>query len=490
MTPARRLAGVAVLGVAALAATVAVRTLRAPSRQEPAEAPAPFTVRPGAAERLAAALRFRTVWNDDASLRDDGAFRELHAHLEASFPLAHGALERESVGAQGLMFRWAGADTTIKPVALLAHQDVVPADEAPGAGWAHPPFAGEIADGFVWGRGAIDDKGTLFAIFEALEGLLAEGLRPRRSIYFCLGHDEEVLGRDGAKRMAAMLGVRGVRLASVFDEGPPVALGLVPGVAVPVALPATAEKGYLTIELGVESPGGHSSMPSTPSPVGVLAAALTALERNPMPRALRGPPREMLEYVAPEMGGGLKVAATNLWLFAPAVEAFMAQSPPSNAALRTTTAVTMLEGSPKENVLPAHPKARVNFRLAPGDTVDTVVAHVRRAVGDERVRVTPRLDNYRPPSPVTSAEGPAFRTLARAARATLPGAVVAPSLMLGGTDSAAFLPIADEVLRFTPLPMNAADLERLHGLNERVGVRDYEIAIRFYAELLRRLASG
>src|SRR5262245_14787996 len=170
----RRLALGVAFALAALAGVVLARSAALRSRQEPAAAPAPLALRPGAAERLAAGLRFRTVWNDDPARRDDGAFRALHAHLEASFPRAHAELGRERVGEHGLVYAWAGSDAALKPAALLAHQDVVPADEGPDSGWLHSPFAGDVADGFVWGRGAIDDKGPLFAIFEAAEALLAE----------------------------------------------------------------------------------------------------------------------------------------------------------------------------------------------------------------------------------------------------------------------------------------------------------------------------
>ncbi len=200
---------------------------------------------------------------------------------------------------------------------LLAHLDVVPAEITPAARWTHPPFAGEIADGFVWGRGALDDKIAAVSLLEAAEHLLATGFKPRRTIYLAFGHDEEVGGRQGAARIAAALGGRGVRAELVLDEGLAITRGLLGGIDRPVALVGVAEKGFADVAVTAQVTGGHSSMPPR--------ARRSACSPAPSPRSRPTPCRpgstawraRCSEYLAPEMAFGRRVLMANLWLLAP-----------------------------------------------------------------------------------------------------------------------------------------------------------------------------
>ncbi|MCY1046853.1 M20 family peptidase [Corallococcus sp. bb12-1] len=464
-----------------LVGALVVRTLRFGSRQVTAEPAEPFSVdATGAAGRLAQALRHPTIAASDGTGAQDAAFQALHAQLVAAFPLVHAQLGHEAVGTHAHLYTWKGAEPELHPVLLMGHLDVVPAEAE--ATWSHPPFGGVVADGYIQGRGALDDKGSVLAILEAVEGLLAQGHRPRRTVLLAFGADEEIGGRDGAARVAALLRERGVRLESVLDEGGPIGVGLVPGVDAPVALVGVAEKGSGRVELRVSSSGGHASMPPPQTAANILARALVRLEEHPFKPGLRGGTRALFEHVGPEMGFGMRLLFANTWLFAPLIERQMAGAPSTNASIRTTLAATMLEGSPKPNVLPAQARAVLNVRPLPGDSLEAVRAHVRDVVDDARVELLVEGDEA---SPVSSLDTEGWRQLQRSIRQVFPDVLVAPFLTVAATDARHFHPLSDSVYRFMPVRMTREDLGRMHGRDERLSVAAHAAAIRFYAQYLR-----
>jgi carboxypeptidase PM20D1 len=439
-----------------------------------------------AAEHLAAAIRFKTVSHQDPSEDDRTQFAALRSFLERTYPKVHRSLARELVNGDGLLYTWKGTDGSAKPVLLMAHQDVVPIEPGTEAAWTHPPFDGVIADGFVWGRGAIDDKGSLIFLMEAAESLLGEGFRPRETTYIASGFDEEVGGFEGAKKIAALLEGRGVHLGYVLDEGRSVTQGVIPDVTEPIASIGIAEKGYLSLELTIEMEGGHSSRPPAETSIGVLAAAIDRVEHRQMPARLSGAPRRELQMLAPYMPAARRWALSNLWLFGPFVVRTLASNPTTNAVVRTTTAPTIFQAGVKENVLPSKARAVVNFRILQGDSVASVIAHVREVVDDERIKVTKLERTLSEPSPESSTEVPAYRLLQRTIHEVYPdAAVIAPSLVVGATDSRHFAAVADDVYRFMPLRIGPADLKRVHGTDERFEVRQIGPAVDFYRRLLR-----
>jgi carboxypeptidase PM20D1 len=472
------------LGFLLLAGVLVARAVGFSSRQVPPEPATPFSVdADAAAARLAGALRLKTVAASEGQPAEDAAFAALHEYLRAHFPRVHARLRREPQGAHSVLYTWPGTDASLRPALLMGHLDVVPVEPGTEGAWTRPPFSGDVVDGYVWGRGALDDKGSVLALLEAVEALLAAEYQPRRTVLLALGADEEV-GGEGARAMAALLKRRGVALESVLDEGGMMLTGTVPGVAAPVALVGVAEKGMVSVELVVEGEGGHSSMPPRHTAVGVLSRAVARLEDAPLPAQLRGGSRALFEFVGPEMPFGLRLVFANLWLFEPLVLRQLSAQPSTDAAVRTTTAATMFEGSPKDNVLPARARAVVNFRILPGDTVEDVLAHVRRVVEDPRVKVG-TLDFQSEPSPVSRTDTEAWRVLQRSIRQVFPEALVAPYLMVGATDARHFTGLSDSVYRFMPLRLEREDLARLHGRDERVSVQAYAGAVRFYAQYLR-----
>jgi carboxypeptidase PM20D1 len=440
------------------------------------------------AARLAQAVRFQTVSHQDAAKFPRGEFEAFHAFLARTFPRMQSALRHERINGESLIYQWSGSDASSKPVLVMAHLDVVPVDPGSADKWLQPPFSGAIADGFIWGRGTLDDKGAVMALHEAAETLLAQGFRPKRTVFFAFGHDEEVGGREGSAKIAEWISSQGIRLESVLDEGQVVTQGIVPGFDRPVALIGIAEKGYLSVELLVEAEGGHSSMPPAHTAVGILSAAIARLEGSQFASTIPDPVRSQFAFLGPEQGWFRRVLFSNLWLFAPLVKAQMEKTPSTSAMLRTTIAPTMLEGSIKENVLPMRARGVVNFRLLPGMSSDEAIRRVIDIVADPRVRIAATGTSRSEPSPVSSTDSDAFRKLHRAVKATFPDAIVAPSLVLGATDTRHFILISDSLFRFLPARLERDDLKRYHGVNERVGVDNYAEFVRFYMRYLREAA--
>ena len=483
----KKLFSFVLLLILTLALVIGLNTWRKPSRQIQVAPLSPAAVDLDAvAKRLSQAVQLPTISSRDSAQFHPQPFLQLHALLAKQFPRVHAQLKRETVGQLSLLYTWAGSDPQAAPVLFMAHQDVVPIAPGTESDWTHPPFSGVIQDGFVWGRGSWDNKGNLLSQLEAVEQLLAEGYQPKRTLYLAFGADEEIGGAQGAAQIADLLKSRGVQLEFVIDEGLLVLDGVVPGLRQPAAMIGVAEKGYLSVRLKVAGTPGHSSMPP-PKGEGVIAsmsAALKQLDDHPMPGGLSGIASDMFETLAPEMTGVSRVVMSNLWLFGPLVQRQLAASASTNAMLRTTTALTIVNAGNKENVLPGRAEAVVNFRILPGDSVDQVMAHMRSEVS----AVSPQFELEPYPgafnaSKVASTQSQPYRLLEQTIREVFPDAVVAPGLMVAGTDSKHFDAISRQTFKFSPIRANAQDLKRFHGTNERLSVNNYADAIRFYRRL-------
>jgi carboxypeptidase PM20D1 len=469
----------------AVCAVVVTRALTMTSFQLAVKPVPKLEVGAGAIERLAGAIRIPTVSTADGLHSDFAALDSLHRQLESSFPKVHAKLVREVVNRHSLLFTWKGVDEAAAPVLLMAHMDVVPVESGTESSWTHGPFSGDVADGFIWGRGTLDDKVAVVAILEAVEVLLNEGFRPTKTILLAFGHDEEVGGQAGAAQIAALLKTRDTRVEYALDEGSVVTAGIVPGLAPRAALIGIAEKGYASVELSAVSPGGHSSMPPSQTAVGILAAAVAALENAPMPAALDGPAALLFDRLAPEMPFWSRVPLVNRWLFGGLIVGQLAKSPTTNAIVRTTTAATIFEGGVKDNVLPARARAVVNFRIKPGDTVDDVLAHVTNVVNDRRVEV--RLvepGSGKNPSRQSRVDSAGFKRIELTIREVMSDVIVAPSLVVAATDTRHYEELADEVYRFLPVVLGPDDTRRIHGTDERIAIESYKDCVRFYAQLL------
>jgi carboxypeptidase PM20D1 len=426
---------------------------------------------------LREALRHRTI----SSPLDARAFADFHAWLHRTYPRVHDRLVREAFGLS-LLYTWPGSDPERRPVLLMAHQDVVDA-ETPDR-WTHPPFAGVLADGHVWGRGALDMKTTLVALFEAIEALLEDGYRPRRTVLLALGHDEEVTG-SGNRAVAEHLRRRDTRLSWILDEG----LGVFEQnyfSARPVALVGIAQKGVLSLELIAASEGGHASAPPARTTVDRLARAVHRLRAHPAPARVVGGTRAMLEHFAPQMPFLWRVSATNLWLLESEVTRYLARRPTTDALIRTTVATTVFSAGEQPNVLPARARAVVHFRILTGEDVAGTLARAVEVIDDGEVTVRILEGSSRAePSPVSRPDGPGYRAVERATRAVYPDTLVGPGLLVGTTDSRHYADLAEDIYRFMPLRFGPDDGYRAHGIDERVRVGNVAAAVRFYAQLIR-----
>ncbi len=433
------------------------------------------------AEHLAAAVRCQTVPLDEQGTPDPEAFTRLHRFLEDTYPLVHQKLRREVINDYSLLYIWQGSRADLEPVMLMAHQDVVSADPSE---WTYPPFEGKIADGFIWGRGTLDIKNQLIGIMEAAEILLQGGYRPERTILFGLGHDEETGGVNGCKIMGQLFKERGIHLAGIVDEGGGIMAGLAAGVRGEVALVGVSEKGYLTVEFTVNGQPGHSSTPPPQTAIGILARALARLEAHPMPTHLRRL-RPLYHGIGRAAPLYIQIPFANVWLFGPLLKRWLLPKPEMNASMRTTTALTIINGGVEDNTIPAEAKAIVNFRLLPGDTIAEVLWHVKQVIKDERVKFKPVEGKFNEALPVSPTNVAAYKSLRHVIRQIFNNPPVAPYVMLGGTDCQHFVPVCDNIYRFTSLVMDESFMGLEHGIDERIPVEGMARMVQFYALLIQ-----
>jgi carboxypeptidase PM20D1 len=474
------LAAAAILLLAAILITKTIFIRPVPVISQP---PEKIEIQGSVAERLASAVRIKTVSYGESALFDGAAFSQFKRFLEESFPLVHGNLARREVEGYSLLYRWPGKNPALKPILLLAHMDVVPVEPETESHWIHPPFEGVIADGFIWGRGTLDDKYCLMAILEACELLLGKKYQPERSVYFAFGHDEELGENRGAPTMARTLQSENIDFNFVLDEGMAIVHGLIPGVHRDIAFIGTAEKGYLSLELSVTAEGGHSSVPENQSTIGILSRAVASLEEHQFPARLDESVRPMLDHLASELPFFQKMVLANLWLFEKIVTRRLAKDPLTASLVRTTTAVTMFNAGIKDNVLAPEARAVVNFRIIPGETPESVVGRVKTVIGNDRVKIR-MLGGARAPSPVSSINSEGYEYLSRTIAGLFPSAIISPALTMSATDAWHYTSVSHDVYRFMPLRFTYDDLKRIHGVNERIPIASYKDCINFYYHLM------
>lgn len=433
-----------------------------------------------AVEALRALVRVPTV--SQTEHLDPASFERLHAVLAEHFPLLHARLARTQIGEHGLLVHWPGGSGG-DPLVLMAHQDVVPIDEA--APWQHPPFSAEVADGAIWGRGTLDDKGALAAVCVAVERLLEAGFTPARDVWLSFGAREEVSGVDAGMAVEE-LRRRGVRPWLVLDEGGAIAEQAFPGVRPALGVIGISEKGTTTLVLRAAGSGGHASTPARRGPTARIARAVVRLERRPLPPRLPDATLRLFARIAPHAPAAMRPLLAHAHRVRPLLARALVRSGPETAALaRTTMAVTTLSGSPAPNVIASSATAAVNVRIMPGDSVARVTEHVRRAIGDDSIGI--EVADANEPSPLSPVDDPAFDLLADLVAEVFPEAVPTPYVMMAATDARFFTPICPRVYRFTPFRMSKAQRETIHSYDERLGVDDFLAGVTWYRRLIERL---
>lgn len=435
-----------------------------------------------AVARLQQLIRVPTISRTEGDTTDWPAFARFRQLLAELYPLTHAALELELFAGHTMLFRWPGA-TDAAPSVLMAHYDVVAASPE---GWQHPPFAADIVgagpERVIWGRGALDDKGAMAAILEAVEQQLADGFAPCADLYLCFGHDEETHG-TGARAAAEALGARGIRPAMVLDEGGAIVSGVLPGLTRPGAMVGVGEKGVSHVVLTVHQQGGHASTPPRMTATVRLARAITRLNARPFPTGINEAIAEMFRLAGAHSSGPLAAVFRRPRLFSPVLRLALSRlGDETNALVRTTTAVTQLSGSMARNALAERAEAVVNVRIAVGSSVAEAVAHVRGAIRDPLVQLT--VDDASEPSPISPTRGSQWQAIVDAVAAIDPGVLTLPYVQTGASDSRQFTGICDSVYRFTPFEMSAEERATLHAVNERVHVQTWLRGIDFYRHLI------
>lgn len=473
-----------IIGILILLLLIVVlfKTFSYKPKQLQLDAIVPVIISENSVQHLSDAVKIKTISYDEPSKFDSAAFSQLISFLKKTYPLSDSLLDKKIINEFSLLFKWEGENSLLKPLVLMGHMDVVPVDEE-NKKWDFQPFDGEITDKFINGRGTLDDKVNVIGVLEAVEMLLKEKFTPKRTVYLAFGHDEEIGGENGAKKIAEYLESRQVKAEFVLDEGMVITKGIVPGIKPNVALIGISEKGYLSLELSVETEGGHSSMPAKETPIGILSSAVSKLEKNPMPPSISEPVQHFLDYVGPEMPFFSKLAFSNQWLFKPLIISKYEASNSGNATIRTTIAPTVFKSGIKDNVLLPKASATINCRILPGISSDEVIEHIKKTINDTRVKIK-KTGHSNEAAAVSNIHSEGFKQIEKTSRQIFKNTLVAPSLMIGGTDQKHYSKISSDLFRFLPIEVDSEDLKRIHGANERISIANFKDCIRFYRALI------
>lgn len=436
--------------------------------------------RQAAIHALQKLVQCKTVSNVDKSLEDDAEFEKLIALMPTLYPRVFDICSFNRLPDRGILMRWPGKHDHA-PSVMMAHYDVVPVDEEK---WEKPPFAGIIEDGILWGRGTLDTKATFNGILSAANHLIAQGFQPENDIYFAFSGGEEINGQGAANIVDYFL-AHDIRPALVLDEGGAVVENVFPGVKEPCGLIGIAEKGMMNVQYKVLSSGGHASAPPVHTPIGTLADTCRRVQKHPFKMHITKPAREMFDVLGRRSSFVYKIIFANLWCFSPVLDMICRMSGGElNALVRTTVAFTQMEGSNARNVLPTEAKLVSNMRLNPEDSVAAATAHLRKAVGNDKVEITV-LESFEP-SPISETHCPAWNAVAATVAETWPGCVVAPYLMVQCSDSRHYRRISNHVYRFCAMDMTAEERKTIHGNNERIRLESICKAVEFYIRLMKK----
>ena len=476
-----------------LAAFIVITLIRAaffrPKKRDPEPLPPEMVDVDRFVMYLSDAIKIKTICNRNPEKVDWSEFEKFHAFLEERYPFIHKTLQKEVVSKASLLYKWQGKNPNLKPIALLSHQDVVPVTEGTEKDWKYPPFEGTVAEGYIWGRGAIDMKNHLIGVMESIETLLEEGFQPERDVYLCFGHDEEIMLSDnsGAITMARLLKERGVELESVIDEGGAIIPAKIKGLLdINIAGVGIAEKGYADFEISVSAKGGHSSQPPNHTALGEMANIIKDIENHQFKAKLTPYIKELFIRIGKQMTYPGRIFTCNLWLLWPVVKAVMKRIPAAASMIRTTTAVTMASGSPAPNVLPQTAKIVANFRIMPGSSVKDVEKHLIKVIKNKNVNI--RLIESKEPSAISPTDSEAFKAIEDIFYRMNNKNLVAPYLVMGGTDACRYEGVAKNIFRLSPFVFSTDLLITTLGTNERLPIDCVEDGVAFFKRYIRRLA--
>ena len=478
----RRLFRIFLLLLALFFGVLSINTIGFSSKQIPVDPTDSWPVEDAVFTRLSKAIQAPSITT--AERIDSSAFYQLDILIKQSFPLVDSFLELTTINSFSRLYQWPGKNPKLNPILLMAHLDVVPIEEESKTKWTKPPFSGHIGEEYIWGRGAMDDKSSIFGILEAIEILLTQGYNPERTVYLAFGHDEEISGQNGAEAIVAHLQNKGVQFEYILDEGQMIIQDALSSLDSPLAMIGIGEKGYTTMHLEVAlEEGGHSAMPPRESAIGILSTAIKRLQDQPLPAKIDGATAEMFNYIGPEMSLPYKVLFANLWCTRGLLKGVFNGSPTTSAMIRTTTAPTIINGGVKDNVLPTVATAKVNFRILPGETVQSVQQFVEKTIGDPRVKVE-ASDGSSDPPPLSGTNTFGYGVIQKSIQEVFPDVVVSPALTIATTDSRHYTELSPNIYRFMPIHIPQSELDGIHGVDERLSKQNYKQMIRFYYQLI------
>ena len=430
--------------------------------------------------KLGQLIKIPTISYEDRELIDFTQYTKYIEKVKELYPNVFKYCEFEQTEDLALIFKLKGKSSE-KPTVMMAHYDVVPVTE----GWDHDPFLGEVVDGYLYGRGALDTKNTMACVLSALEKALEKGYVPKNDLYLTFGSNEEICG-DAQYNIVQEFEKRGIKPALVFDEGGGVLENAFPGITKDTAFLGVVEKAMVNFKLTYDGNGGHSSSPGKNGPAIRMAKALVKLEKHPMKPKIIRTVDEMLKTMGRNEIFPLKLIFANMWLFRPLVKKLLPVLGADTRAIVTSTfAFTILNGGNQSNVIPNHVEANVNVRLAPFNTIDEVEQHIRKVIKDDQIVITRgyQFQNTKECDFTT----PEYNIVKQTVLETYNDTIVAPFIMIGGTDAKHYSQISDCVIRFSPMRVSNEDRKGVHGLNERISVESLNKCLEFYQRLLQKI---
>lgn len=439
-------------------------------------------------KNLSDAIKIKTISNYDREKVDWNEFKKFHAFLEERYPLLHKTLTKTEIGDGSLVYKWEGTDPSLDGIAMLSHQDVVPIADGTLSDWTHDPFEGFNDGEFIWGRGAMDMKNHLIAVMESVEQLIADGYTPKRSVYLCLGHNEEVVAApdNGAKQIAQYLEEQGVHLEAVLDEGGAILPVNVNGVLnCNLAGVGVAEKGSVNYEISVNAKGGHSSQPPKHTALGHLADVIKDIENHQFRATMPKFVYELFTEIGKRCTYPVRLVTCNIWLLKPIILKIMTKIPPAASLIRTCTAVTMASGSPQFNILPQKASITVNFRTMPGVTKADVEEHIRKSVKNKNIDI--KFLTGKDASAVSPTTSRAFCSIKELCESADSKNLVAPFLVMGATDAYNYENVCENIYRFAPFVVDTKLLLCTHGTDERLPLSAVHGALTFFKRYIKEM---